>query len=264
MRRIVLGILLSCTLVCLVSCISNRPTEKSTAQLQKNNQKAEDFPEGIAPKQTSAFHALSDGEKERIVWDLFDKREFGKPEHKPICKELLATQGRFANANATGFTLRAIRLVEKQEWKDLRELVQRIYDRPDNIWLHEASFRCLRAFAGRPVPPDVVQNTQIIRNAGFWKSEVTDKQLNLAKQKLAASPDHEAVLVYSITVAAWHAGKGGTKRGRIVAAEVIKTIDKEKVLSAVKKLQNKKAPEVRSNEMNWLVEYLQLDVKTRE
>jgi hypothetical protein len=202
----------------------------------------------------SDFHSLSDRQKEIIVWNLFDKKEFGKPEHKPICKELLATQGRFANANAISFTYAALDAVEKYKWQDLKGLVKNIYDHPDNIWLHEKSFQCLRGLQKKPVSSDIIENTRTLSKAGSYIFAITDAQLNSAKRYLINAADHEAVLVYSITVAGQHFGKGGTLRGCIAAAEVIKTIDKKMVLTSLKKLHGK-------NEVDWLINYMKLDVK---
>jgi hypothetical protein len=197
----------------------------------------------------SDFPALPDLQKEKIVWDLFDKREFGKPEHKPICRELIASQGRFANANAVSFTCQALALAEAQGWKDLADVVQAVYEHPDSIYVHEESFRCLRSFAGKGVPPHIAADTQLLSKAGEWQSDVSEVELAAAKQRLVNEPDREAVLVYAVTVAGWHSGKGGNERGRAAAAQVINAIDRKMVLSTLRKLEGK-------DEVDWLIRFL--------
>ena len=201
------------------------------------------------PTDYSNFDSLSDHDREMVVWRLFDKNEFGKPEHKPICRSLLATQGRFANANGTSWTLEAIALTEKHGWKDFTDLIQTIRQKPDNIWANQAALGCLRSFSGKPVPADIVKNAEILFQGGVWKSGITDEALTAAKRELVSSPDQEAVLVYSVTVAGWHSGKGGTDRGRTAAVEVIRAMPKEMVDAELAKLKGK-------NEVGWIVSHL--------
>lgn len=53
MRRIVLAVLVPCTIVYLFSCSGAQQEEKSAAQAQQADQEARGVPEGINPKQTS-------------------------------------------------------------------------------------------------------------------------------------------------------------------------------------------------------------------
>jgi hypothetical protein len=41
----------------------------------------------------SGYAALPEIERDRIVWDLHEHDEWGLPEQKPICRDLLGTQG---------------------------------------------------------------------------------------------------------------------------------------------------------------------------
>lgn len=203
----------------------------------------------------SNFAALPDQQKGKIVWDLFDKNQFGKPEHKPICRDLLATQGKYANANAAGFTSSAIALAEKQGWKDLRELVAAIYKKPTSIWLYEASFRCLRTFAGKPVSPDIRAAADTLRLSGAYQSTITEKELAAAQQRLLTEPDKEMVLVYALYAAGWHAGKGGTERGRKAAADILKTLNQDRLRSRLRNLRDN-FDEVNRSEIEWVIHYL--------
>lgn len=175
------------------------------------------------------FAGLSDPQKSKIAWDLHEKREFGKPEHKPICRELIATQGKFANANATSFTISAFEAAQKHGWKDLDQLVKAVYEKPRNIWLYESSFRCLRALSGKPVPAEVVAAAQTLLKSGWLESPVSDKELATAKDTLIRQDDKEITLVCALYVACQHSGMGGTDRGRHAAAEVLKTLPRRKV-----------------------------------
>jgi hypothetical protein len=202
------------------------------------------------------FAALPEKQKGKIVWDLFDKNQFGKPEHKPICRDLLATQGKYAYANATGFTSSAIALAEKQGWNDLRELVATIYRNPTSIWLYEASFHCLRAFSGKPVPSDIRAATDKLRLSGAYQSTITEKELAAAQQRLLTEPDKEMVLVYALYAAGWHPGKGGTERGRKAAADILKTLPQDRVRSRLKNLRDHFDKEVNRPEIEWVNHYL--------
>jgi len=175
------------------------------------------------------FAQLPDPQKEKIVWDLVESREFGKPEHKPLCRELLATQGRFANANATSFTMAALDAAQKHGWRDLGELVKAIYERPRSIWLYERSFRCLRALSGKPIPAEVVAAAQTLHRGGWRESPVSNKELESAKGELIRKGDEEITLVYALFVACQDSGKGGTDRGRHAAAEVLRALPRRKV-----------------------------------
>ena len=176
-----------------------------------------------------SFAQLPDPEKEKIVWDLHDKREFGKPEHKPICRELIATQGKFTNANATSSTIGAFEAAQKHGWKDLDQLVKAVYEKPRNIWLYESSFRCLRALSGNPVPAKAVAAAQTLLKSGWYESPVSDKDLAIAKKELIGQEDKEVTLVCALYVVCQHSGMGGTERGRDAAREVLSTLPRRRV-----------------------------------
>ena len=142
---------------------------------------------------------------------------------------MIATQGSFANANATSFTIYAFEAVQKHGWKDLDELVKAVYEKPRNIWLYESSFRCLRALSGKPVSAEVLAAAQTLHSSGWRESPVSDKELAAAKDTLIRQDDKEITLVYALYVACQHSGKGGTERGRRAAAEVLRSLPRRKV-----------------------------------
>lgn len=183
----------------------------------------------------SEFAALSDAKKDKIVSELHDRDEWGLPEHKPICCDVLKNQG-YPFLNAIAWTIAAIDLAQEQNWTDLDPFITRIYGSPRNIWVYERAFRYLRDRAGKPVSSNLVRDVESLRKAGFYRSTISDERLSKAKEALAQNPDREAVLVYVLGVAAWHAGKGGTDRGRLAAVEILQQLPHGDVASRLRQL----------------------------
>jgi hypothetical protein len=172
----------------------------------------------------SNFSILSPERREKIAWDLHDKRQFGWPEHKPICLDLLIHQGRYGHANATSFTSAAIAAVEKYGWTDLAEPIRAIYEKPTDIWLWDSAVLYLRALAGKPVPRELREAADTVIRSGWYETTVTDRQLERAKRRLMREEDKELVLLYGLLVGLVPRGKGGTDRHRLAAAEILKSL----------------------------------------
>ena len=206
----------------------------------------------------SDFTGLSEEKKDRLVWELHERREWGLPEQKPICRDLLANQGyRFANAIA--WTTDAIDLAEKQGWTDLKPLVAKIYEAPRNIWVYERAFRCLRNQEAKPVSSNVVEDAEALRRAGAYRPTVTDKELDKVKERLTENSDKEAVLVFALGVAGWHAGKGGTERGRLAAIEVLRQLPRDDVANRVRQLHRDCEGYMRP-EIEWVAQRLNVEL----
>jgi hypothetical protein len=208
----------------------------------------------------SDFAALSAENKDRLVWELHERHEWGLPEQKPICRDLLENQGyRFANAIA--WTTDAVDLAEKQGWTDLKPLISKIYDAPWNIWLYERAFRYLRNQDGKPVSSNLVEDAETLRRAGWHNSTVTDDELAKAKERLSQNTDKEALLVYTLYVACWHAGKGGTDRGRLAAVEILRSHPREDVANRLSQLHRDCEGYMRP-EIKWVAKRLNLEIDT--
>ncbi len=207
----------------------------------------------------SGFAALPETTKDRIVWELDERHEWGLPEQEPICRDLLIHQG-YSFANSIAWTIAAIDLAGKQQWKDLSPLITRIYERPRNIWVYERAFRYLRSQAGKPVSAKLIADMETLRAAGFYESDVSDSQLSAAKGRLATETDKDAVLVYAVKVAGWHAGKGGSDRGREAAGDVLKSLDREVVVKRIRQL-HEDGDELSRSEIEWVAEYLHVDME---
>jgi hypothetical protein len=216
---------------------------------------------GIAGLATdySHFAELPEKEKDRIVWELHDQHQWGMAEQKPICRDVLANQG-YRSANSIAWTTDAIDLAEKQGWNEMNPLIRKVYEAPRNIWVYERAFRYLRRQAGKAVPSVVVKDAETIEAAGFFRSEVTDAQLTVAKNHLERYPDKEVVLVYAIKIACWHAGKGGTERGRKAAAEVLRGLDPEHVIDRLRHL-HRDCQDYMRPEIEWVAKYLSLSLQ---
>jgi hypothetical protein len=207
----------------------------------------------------AGFAKLSEAEKDKIVWELHEPgRKWGLPEQKPICRDLLSNQG-YAFANCSAWTCDAINLAEKQGWKDLNPLITKIYKQPKDFGIYERAFRYLRDEVGKPISTNLEADAEALRQAGYYETKVTDEQLSAAKKRLLKEPDKEAVLVYTIGVAAWNSGKGGTYRGRAAAADVLKELDRDAVVQRVRQLHRdapRLAKEVYQSELEWIAHYI--------
>jgi hypothetical protein len=211
----------------------------------------------------AGFTTLPEGQRDAIVWELQAPPHnwWGLPEQKSICRDLLATQGysSFAN-NASSWTFEAIDFAEKQGWKDLTPLIAKIYERPINIWMFARAFRYLRGQSGKSVSTNVISSFQVLRDAGNYQSSVSDKELSAAKERLLKEPDKEALLVYALDIAGWNSGKGGSQRGREAAADVLKSLDHNKVTQRLRQLRQDASPkgweELFQPECDWIAQYL--------
>lgn len=206
----------------------------------------------------SDFPALSDAQKDRIVWELHERHEWGLPDQKTICRDVLANQG-YRFANATAWTTHAIDLTERKGWTDLNPLVSKIYEAPRNIWMYERAFQYLRRQSGNPVSSNLVEDAETLRQAGRNPVTVTDQQLAQAKERLTKNQDSEAVLVYAIGVAGWHAGKGGTDRGRQAAVEILRGLRREDVVSRLRQL-HQDCENYMQPELEWVAMQLTIEL----
>ena len=209
----------------------------------------------------TAYASLPEIERDQVVWNLYERHQWGLPEQKPICRDLLETQGH-SFANATAWTFGAINLAEKQGWKDLAPLISKIYERPKNIWVYERAFRYLRAQGGKPISTNLVAAAKTLEAAGYYHSIISDDQLSAAEHRLVQDPDKEAVLVYALDVAGWHAGKGGTERGRNAAAEVLKGLDRDTVVQRIRRLRHD-CSESMCREVEWMANHLGISLEDR-
>ncbi len=171
------------------------------------------------------FATLDDAAKGKLVWNLADAGSLFRPEHKGICRDLLATQGRYANANASSFTSAAIALARQQGWREMRALITKIYQRPTNSHLYESAFVCLRAWDGKPIPVEIVSAAETLKAAGSSQTTVQDADLAEATTLLLASQDKEAVLMQTIVKAMENPGKGSTQRGWDALVQVLTHLD---------------------------------------
>lgn len=187
-------------------------------------------PVHAVPASYEDFGKLPDKKKENIVRKLFDKGTFGKPEHKPILKDILATQARYAYANAALFTCRAM----DSAGKEMAPLVERIYERPRSLTLYEKAFLWLRG----PLDPGLFAAADTLIRSGFYQTEVTDAQAAAAKRRLLEYPDREAVLVCAFKVALSGSGKGGTDKGRRAGVEILRSLDPVQVRERVSQFKS--------------------------
>jgi hypothetical protein len=204
------------------------------------------------------FTTLSEEEKNRLVWQLHDRNQWGLPEQKPICRDILMHQG-YHSANATAWTTHAIDLAERLAWDDLAPLIAKIYAAPRGIWVYERAFLYLRKKSGKLIARALTEDMETLRAAGYYQSKVTDAQVALAKQRLARQPDKEAVLVYAIKVAGWHAGKGGTNRGRKAAVDLLRVLNSQDVARRLRQLFRDCDQYICSN-IEWLAEQVGVDL----
>ena len=213
-------------------------------------------------KDYAGFAALPELDKDRIVWKLHDLHKWGLPEQKPVCRDLLANQG-YSFANTIAWTTSAIDLAETQGWKDLSPLITKIYERPKNIWVYERAFRYLRAQGGKPVSTKLIAVAGSLEAAGHYRSNVSDEQLSAAMDSLLQEPDKEAVMVYALKVACWHAGKGGTERGRKAAADILKGLNRDTVAQRIRHLRQD-CPEPMRSQVEWVAHYLGISLEDRQ
>lgn len=179
-----------------------------------------------APARYDDFGRLPDKKKERIVLKLYNTGELGKPEHKPIIKDILTTQALYAHANAALYTVLAMDLAERHKWTDLTPLVEGIYQRPRSLALYERAFLWLR---GKPPGGGLLSAADALIRSGFHQTKVTDDAVAGAKGRLLEDADKEAVLVLAFKVALSGAGKGGTDKGRRAGIEILRSLDASKV-----------------------------------
>ena len=97
----------------------------------------------------------------------------------------------------------------------------------------------------------------MIEAAGRHGNSVSDEALAEATATLLEEKDKEAVMVYALHVACWHAGKGGTMRGREAAASVLKSLPEEVVSQRVVQL-HQASPSYVQPEIEWLMGYLKI------
>jgi hypothetical protein len=206
------------------------------------------------------FQSLPEGEKDSVVWMLYEDKEWGHPDQKLICQDLLSAQG-YTFANAVAWTTGAIDLTEAQGWKDLSPLISSIYERPKNWWVYERAFRYLRAQAGKPVSANIIADAQTLSAAGYYQTNVTDKQLSEVKKRLLKEPDKEAVLVYCIGQASTFGGKYSGDRGGLAAIDILKQLDQETVAKRVHQLL-RDHDDVSGHGFEWTAEHLGMDLKT--
>ena len=194
-------------------------------------------PGAQAARSFDRFEKLSAKKKEKLVWDLHESQQFGKPEHKPICRDLLAAQGSYAHANGPAWTLECIDLAEKHEWTDLKPMIEAVYAHPRDAWLYERSFRYIRASAGKLAPDDFLQAVKTIETSAAYRSSSADAVVNDAKARLRREPDKELAMVYAFRLALSSPGKGGADRARNAGVELLKALDPLRVRPRLRQFQ---------------------------
>ena len=167
----------------------------------------------------SRFHNLSAAEQGKIIWDLHESKEWGKPEQKPVVEAILATQMP-GEANYMAWVDDAIAMTEKYDWKEFNPLITAIHDQPHSPYLNQRAFLSIRFSKGNSVPAEIVADAKVIGDAGFYQSSVMDDKLQGAVVRLIEQPDHEAVVTYLLTVVV-QSTKGGTDRGHLAAWSVL-------------------------------------------
>jgi hypothetical protein len=215
-------------------------------------------PGTVLAEDYTGYAALPEIDRDRIVWNLHEQHQWGLPQQKPICRDLLETQG-YSFANQIAWTTDAIDLVQKQGWKDLSPLISKIYERPKNIWIYERAFRYLRSQEGKSISTNIVAAADILKDAGSYRTAVSNEDLSAAKERLVQEADKDAVTVYTLMVAGWHAGKGGTDRGRKAAADVLKGLDRETVAQRLRQLRQGMGAEI-----EWVANYLGISLEDHQ
>jgi hypothetical protein len=99
--------------------------------------------------------------------------------------------------------------------------------------------------------------------SGYYQNTVTDEKLSAACAAIQSETDKETVLVYTLRVAGWHAGKGGTERGRKAAANILKDLPREMVSRRVLQLQQD-CPDYMKSEIEWVIRFLNIPMTKTE
>ena len=184
-------------------------------------------------KNYSSFQSLSENQKDKIIWDLFEKKEFGKPDQKPIFREILSTKGKICHADAVSFTTATIDVVEQNGWKEFDPLILEIYRHPPDVYLYKRAFLYFYKQRGMDIPNDLIEASKIIMSSGFYNNMISDNELERAKTILWHQADMELTLVYALEIANTYS-KGGSDRGRLSAIDVLKKLDRNLVYSRLK------------------------------
>lgn len=195
----------------------------------------------------SNFHSLSENQKDKTIWDLFEQKEFGKLNQKPIFREILSTKGKICHANSISFTTTTIDVVEQNGWEDFDPLILEIYRHPPDVYLYKRAFLYFYKQRGMEIPNDLIEASKIMISSGYYNNKVSEKELAYAKTVLLHQQDKELAFVYSLEIATTYT-KGGSDRGRLAAVDVLREIDKNLVFSRLKSFDFSSATSSNSQE----------------
>ncbi len=193
--------------------------------------------------------------KTKAIKNALRTGDFGRPQHKAMCRDLIASQGGYAGAEPTDAALQAIALAERQGWDDMIPGLDATVKNPRNVTLMERAYRACRKLSGNPVSGRLAAGANTMMQAGRQGSRVTEAQLDEARGAFIEEKDRDAVLVYAMTVAATAEPKAGSKRGRRAAAEFLRVIDRKKVASRLHRLM-KNGNAFDREAVEWLMGYL--------
>ena len=190
---------------------------------------------GKAPAGYEGFARLSTNKKARLLRHLFKNMEFGRPEHKPLCRDLLAARGAYAGADATAWTLACLDLAEKEGWTDLSPFIEAIYARPRSLATYEASFRCLRALSGRLVPDDFLAAVRTVEEDAAGDDRNAKARLATATDRLLRETDKELLTAYAFRLALWDGPTPG--RVRRLGAALLASLEQVRVRERLRRFQ---------------------------
>ena len=176
------------------------------------------------------FALLPTNKKNEIYELLLLDRDWGTSEFKPVYRDIIDRQTSYPYSAAF------IEMAAAMGWTDLNETIANVYARPRNFDCFERAFFALRSLNGHPVPEDVGDALATLREAGFYRSKVTDEEVARAAGVLRDCPDKEVVLACGLSAAIANTGKGGTDRGHDAALQVLKTLPGEVVAERVRAL----------------------------
>ena len=208
------------------------------------------------------FSEWPDGRKEVWILQLHRDKKWGLAEHKPLCKDILATQAAYS-ANAAAWITDAIDLAEKQRWTDLKPLIQRIYQQPQNIPAYERAFRYLRKQEGKEVSVKLIDAANILATSSRSKNKVTAGQIEKAKERLLREPDKEALLVYGILAVGQNTGQAGNAKVHKIAANLLEQLDRSTVTARLQQLYRDADNDCAMSEIEWIAKLLRVSLDAR-
>lgn len=224
------------------------PGQLQEARQHLNSFKPCELPAIYRQHDFSDFGTLSIEKKGAILDDFYQFHLWGKPEHKPICEDLLKTQGarKFSGGEIFyGYWVpEALELIEKNSWFGFVPLVQQIYDRPKTLDLYKSAFIHLRRAKGQPVPDTLLSAFKALLT---MRRDENKDTLTKVRETILNATDKEVRFVFSV-VGAGHrsSGKGGYVNNE-GAVEILKTLDPEFVKPRMQHLLESLCPSDRDS-----------------